>query len=437
MDSGGFTRGNAARGGGVPASRGGGCVDVVLADFAELGSGDVVKLILQADSARRRLDGYLTALLGRLGDLEGQDAVEELCRQFGLGRQRARQQARAADSLKALPTTLEAVKGGWISIDHARVLGESHQRVPLTQAEELELITLAISEDLDQFKKTVARSEDERRADEGMTRHERQRERRSAKVFDGDNEMVILHAELDRIAGERVKAALHDLSDRLFRDDAKSGSDRTHDQRNADALVALITRPTKSPGTADSHDDDNHSTATPDSEDPQNHSSECEGIAPQATTLIVSVDYDTLSGQLVNAGLIDGTPIHIDDLRRIACDAGIVPAIFAADGQPLYIGRKQRAATAAQKLALAARDKHCIGCGMRANACDAHHIIWWDNDGPTDIANLVLLCPKCHKKVHKQDYEVAQQPDGQYQLKPPKRRTAREPPREPAYTVAA
>jgi len=86
-------------------------VDVVLADFAELGSGDVVKLILQADSARRRLDGYLTALLGRLGDLEGQDAVEELCRQFGLGRQRARQQARAADSLKALPTTLEAGKG--------------------------------------------------------------------------------------------------------------------------------------------------------------------------------------------------------------------------------------------------------------------------------------------------------------------------------------
>ena len=287
-------------------------------------------------------------------------------------------------ALKALPNTLEAAKQGWISVDHARLMGESHQRAPLTDAEELELITLAISEDLDDFKKTVARREDQRRADDGLTRHERQRERRSTKVFDGDNDMVIVYAELDRLAGDRFKTALHDFSDRLFREDAKNGSDRTHERRNADALVALVTQ---KPGrTGSSADSDN--------------GSDCE-IAPQATTLIVTVDYDTLSGQLKDAGLVDGTPVDIDDLRHIACDAGIVPAIFAADGQPLYLGRKQRAVTAAQKLALIARDKQCVGCGMRASACDAHHIIWWDDNGPTDITNLVLLCPKCHKKVHK------------------------------------
>ena len=284
MGLGGFSRGNATRDGMAPASRASGCVDVELADFEGLESGELVKLILQADSARRQLDGYLTALLGRLGDLEGQDAVEELCRQFGLGRRKARQQAKAAGSLKALPTTLEAAKDGWISMDHARLLGESHQRAPLSQAEELELIALAISEDLDQFKKTVARGEDQRRADDGLSRHERQRERRIAKVFDGDNEMVILHAELDRLAGARAKTALFDLSDRLFRDDAKSGSDRTHDQRNADALVALITQqPARAEPSANS--------GAPD-EGPGRE------ITPQATTLIVSVDYDTLSGQL-------------------------------------------------------------------------------------------------------------------------------------------
>jgi len=399
-------------------------VDVQLAEFSELASGDLIKLILQADSARRQLDGYLTALLGRLGDLEGEDAVEELCRQFGLGRHRARQQAKAAGALKALPATLEAVKGGWISIDHARVMGESHERAPFAQGEELELIVLAISEDLDQFKKTVARSEDQRRADDGLTRHERQRERRSAKVFDGDNEMVILYAELDRLAGERVKTALHDLSDRLFREDAKAESDRTHDQRNADALVALITQRPESSGTSDS-------------EDVENDNSGCDQIAPQATTLIVSVDYDSLSGQLKNAELIDVTPIDVDDLSHIACDAGIVPAIFAADGQPLYMGRKQRAVTSAQKLALVARDKQCIGCGMRASACDAHHIIWWDHGGPTDITNLVLLCPKCHKKVHKQGYQVAKSPNGQHRLKSPKRNSNGALPRGPTRTAAA
>ena len=413
MDLGGLTRENtplATSGSTGHASR---CVEVDLPEFSGLESGDLVKLILQADSARRQIDGYLASLLGRFGDLEGQDAVAELCRQFGLGRHRARKQAMTANALNALPTTLDAAKQGWISIEHAQTMGESHQRAPLSTEQELVLITAAITEDLDEFKKTVAHSEDQRRADDGLTRHERQRERRSGKVFDGDDEMVILHAEFDRIAGERVKTALNDLRDRMFRDDAKAGSDRTHQQRNADALVALITQqPTRSESPASSSFEDDGSN--------------CE-IAPQATTLIVTVDYDTLSGQLKNAGLIDETPIDIDELRHIACDAGIVPAIFAADGQPLYVGRKQRAATPAQKLALCVRDKRCIGCGMRASACDAHHIIWWDDDGTTDMTNLVLLCPKCHKKVHKQGYVVLQDAKGQHQLRPPPSSRARSP----------
>ena len=436
MDLGSFTRGNTATGEGLPVRREGGCIEVQLPDFSGLESGEVVKLILQTDSTRRQLDGYLTALLGRFGDLEGQDAVEELCRQFGLGRRRARQQAKSAGELKALPYTLDAAKQGWISIDHARLIGESHQRAPLSEAQELELITVAISEDLDQFKKTVARSEDERRADDGLTRHERQQARRSTKVFDGDDGMVILYAELDRIAGERAKTALHSLSDRLFREDAKAGSDRTHDQRNADALVALMTQQPARPDAAnqDSELAANTAVASGDGDCTEDPSF---GIAPQATTLIVSVDYDTLSGQLKNAGLIDGTPIDIDDLRRIACDAGIVPAIFAADGQPLYMGRKQRAATSAQKLALAARDRRCIGCGMRASACDAHHIIWWDEGGPTDITNLVLLCPKCHKKVHRHGYTVIKDHAGRYRLKSPRRSSDGVLPRGPTRAIAA
>ncbi|MCY4193494.1 MAG: DUF222 domain-containing protein [bacterium] len=404
-------------------------MEVELPQFDGLASGALVKLILQADSARRQLDGYLAAMLGRLGDLEGQEAVEELCRQFGLGRHGARRQAKTANALNALPNTLDAAKQGWISIDHARVMAESHQRAPLSTEQELELITAAITEDFDEFKKTLARSEDQRRADDGLTRHERQRERRSVKIFDGDDEMVVLHAEFDRMAGERVKTALYALSDRLFRADARAGGDRTHEQRNADALVALITqKPARSPVPATSGNDDE--TASKPGDAPsvcaKSHDPEDE-IAPQATTLVVTVEYDTLSGQLANAGLIDGTPIDIDELRRIACDAGIVPAIFTADGQPLYMGRKQRAATAAQKLALRLRDKRCIGCGMRAGACDAHHIIWWDDDGPTDMPNLVLLCPKCHKKVHKHGYKIMQDVPGPHRLVWPSRPRVRSP----------
>lgn len=159
MESSSLTRGNAAFASGEPSGSGGRCVGVELLDLSEMESGELVKLILQAESARRQLDGYLTHLLGRLGDLEGQDAVVELCRQFGLGRYRARQQAKTASAVKALPDTLEAVKQGWISIDHARLMGESHQRAPLSEAQELELIAVAVSQDFDEFKKTVARGE--------------------------------------------------------------------------------------------------------------------------------------------------------------------------------------------------------------------------------------------------------------------------------------
>lgn len=273
-------------------------------DFADLGSGELVKLILQADSARRQLDGYLTALLGRFGDLKGQDAAEELCRQFGLGRHQARRQAKTANALNALPDTLDAAKQGWITIDHAQAMGESNQRAPLSTEQELVLITAAITEDLDEFKRTVARSEDQRQADDGLTRHDRQRQRRCGKVFDRDNDMVVLHAEFDRIAGERVKTSLLALADRMFREDAKTGSDRTHEQRTADAMVALITQ---QPDRADKAGSGtgiggNHFGDTGDDQ------SGCGELAPQATTLIVTVDHNTLSGQLKNAGLIDDAP---------------------------------------------------------------------------------------------------------------------------------
>ena len=478
MDSGVVTRENSVgagadvpAGAGVPAG-GNCCVEVWLGDFSGLTSGDLVKLVLQADDARRRLDGYVAVLLVRIGELEGQDAVEELCRQFGLGRRRARQQAKSAGRLKALPDTLEAARQGWITVEHARLVAESHGRAPLSQDQELELITLAVSEDLDAFKKSVDHQEDRRHGDGGLSRRERQHQPRKARVFDADNDMVIVYAELERLAGERVKASLNALSDKMFRYDAKAGSDRTFEQRNADALVALITqqpaqidrRPAGGraiseggcvDGSAGDNDDLNQSNGDQTGDDrfdgsngDRNESGCVDGSTsgvgglgcgpePQATTLVVVVDYDTLSGQLQDARLIDGTPLSVDELRLIACDAGIVPAIFPADGQPLYLGRKQRTATSAQKLALGVRDKHCIGCAMRASACDAHHIIWWDKGGTTDMANLVLLCPGCHRKIHKHGYQATTTPEGQHRLEPPKRHNTQDQPRGPTQTTAA
>jgi hypothetical protein len=37
---------------------------------------------------------------------------------------------------------------------------------------------------------------------------------------------------------------------------------------------------------------------------------------------------------------------------------------------------------------------------------DAHHIIEWDDDGLTDLVNLLLFCRFHHRKVHQGHYTV-------------------------------
>ncbi len=374
-------------------------------DCSELGADEVLGLMYEVDHICRQLGGYMMTMLARLGELKGDTAVLQACHKFGLSRYRARREAKTIEELKDLPQTLEALNGGLITTEHVRVISDSHRQERFGPALEQELIWAAMSEDFDDFKKTVSRHEQNRCEHKAEKRAERQRRRRKAAVFNGDDDMVVLHAELDPVAGERIKTAMDDLCDRMYRDDFQAGNDRTHQQRCADALVNLVTQAPNSAGRAGgtdvgTGDDDNEVTA-------------------QATTLLVKVDYDALTGRLTKAGLIDDTPIDIDELRQIACNAGVIPAIFSAEGVPLYLGRKQRAATQTQKLALQVRDKHCVGCGIRATACDTHHILWWEDGGTTDISNLVLLCPKCHTKIHKHEHTLTTDSQGKYQLEPP------------------
>ncbi|MCB0991828.1 MAG: HNH endonuclease [Acidimicrobiales bacterium] len=68
----------------------------------------------------------------------------------------------------------------------------------------------------------------------------------------------------------------------------------------------------------------------------------------------------------------------------------------------LDLGRSSRHANEVQRLALAIRDGFCIwdGCGRSAAGCDAHHLIEWEDGGLTDLANLALLCPFHHQRLH-------------------------------------
>ena len=371
-------------------------------DYSEAGAWELLGLMGEADLVRRRAEGYLVGLVARYGELEGPGAASTVCHQLGISAYRARRLAKTAEGVSAMPEVLGAVQDGSISADQAGLVAESHKRAPMSAKDQQEILALGGWQGHDEFKKTVAAREDQRRADDGMGRAERQSARRSAKVFDGSGGMVVLHAEFDQIAGERVKASLGAMNAKMLGDDIAHDPIRTFEQRNADALVALITQqPADAPNAV------------------AEGAFHCEP-RPQKTVLVVTADYDAIEGRLKNAGLIDGTPIELDELRRLACEAKIVPMIFAADAQPLYVGRAQRAPTQAQKLALYRRDRGCVGCGIRPQACEDHHIQPWDHNGPTDITNLVLLCPKCHRKVHKHGHTIQHDTKtAQPRLRPP------------------
>jgi hypothetical protein len=143
------------------------------------------------------------------------------------------------------------------------------------------------------------------------------------------------------------------------------------------------------------------------------------GDRPQ---VVVTIDYDGLRRQVGAGTLDDGSNLSPAAARRIACDAGIIPAVLGSTSQALDLGRQTRLATGPLRRALALRDKGCAfpGCDRPPRWTDAHHIQHWSNGGPTELSNLVLLCGYHHRLIHHSDWQVKINPkDGLPEFTPP------------------
>ena len=132
------------------------------------------------------------------------------------------------------------------------------------------------------------------------------------------------------------------------------------------------------------------------------------------TTVIVTIDHDKLRQDLATAGLTTGTPITASEARRLACGAGILPAVLDGRSQPLDLGRSRRLFSSAQRKALALRDRHCRaeGCDVPAAWCEAHHAKPWNTGGRTDLADGLLLCSFHHHRAHDTRYNMTRMPNG-------------------------
>ena len=122
--------------------------------------------------------------------------------------------------------------------------------------------------------------------------------------------------------------------------------------------------------------------------------------------VVVLIDLDTLTSDVPGSGTtLTGEVLSPGAVRRMACDAQIVPAVLGASSEPLDLGRTRRLFTRGQRLALTLRDRGCTypGCTVPATWCDAHHLTHWARGGPTTLTNAALLCPRHHTHVHDHD----------------------------------
>jgi len=99
------------------------------------------------------------------------------------------------------------------------------------------------------------------------------------------------------------------------------------------------------------------------------------------------------------------------DRQYLTCDA-TCEVWFERDGQPLGAGRTTRTINRRLRRALEHRHPSCAvpGCGA-TRGLHAHHLRHWEDGGPTDLVNLVLICPYHHRLHHQGHITITGPPD--------------------------
>ncbi len=374
---------------------GGGCVacagDV---GVGALGDGELVERVAELGRARSRVDARLAEATAEMRRrMGGRGAAAMLRERLHMSARQATADTELAASLDEFPATLEAWRAGEINAGHARVIARVASDPE--HADEPTLLDMARGHPVDMFARMTRQH---MRSQDSSEEHKRQRENRWASLVQDPDGSWRLSAYFDHCTGKRVSLAFNQMV-RNYRNGERSHERVSSRHRRADALANLIT------GEGAHH-------------------------RPR-TTLLMIADYDTVARELRNLRYDDGLPVPADQIAKLAADARILPAIFSADGDPLWLGRAQRDASAGQRIALAARDGGCVNCAAPAEGGEPHHIEWFSRGGPTDIDNLCLLCERCHHLIHDDGWQLHHH-DGGLRLRPPSRSPAQARPRPDA-----
>lgn len=310
---------------------------------------------------------------------------------LGIASARANRLARAAERLAELPALAAAFAEGSVSLDKVLLL------TPVaTASSDRELTDMALAASVTQLRRicSALRDLDRDESDEAEQRRQRKRGVTSSK----DDELVKIVAVLEPDEAAIVLNAIDTRVEDNWRRDRDGDDDIPRAElsvRRADALVEAFT------------------DAFVSGPDPV--------VRGERVEVRVNIDEGVLTGarpdgvcELEGFGAVTPSLVH-----RLLCDAKVTAVREELDAI-FNLGRTVRTPNRRQRRALARRDGGCRypACPMRRYV-DAHHVLPWEWDGPTDMDNLVLLCPRHHKLFHEGGYQIDALGHGQFRfLKP-------------------
>ena len=335
------------------------------------------------------------------------DAVGVLKRNSRLSGRDAKRMAKVAERLPDLPKVARALAEGEITVDHAKSMADAADKVgPDAVNSDPTLLEEAARTGPDGFARKARDWSNRKLIEAGIDILERQHRAREAKLWvDPKTGMGMLFAKLTATQFAHLQQAVDAHYLELLRSDSAGGRDpdkvRAPKQRMADALVKLFTN------------------LDPDTGEILGEST---GPKAKASTQVII---------LAEQGVVDGTkprgrceiigvgPVPREILRTLSPDTELAGMIYDRAGRILWLGRNQRLANAAQRLAVGVRDGGCFQCGAPMHRCELHHIQEWHRDGgPTDVDNLVAICRRHHRQLDAGNLVVRRDPNGGYQALP-------------------
>ena len=194
---------------------------------------------------------------------------------------------------------------------------------------------------------------------------------------------VLISGQLDPVGGAAFRAAIEPLVRKTGAHD-----DRDLEQRQADALVELVSR-------GGSH------------------------AQIQVTASLETLR--SLPGAAAAEMELCSLPISAKTVERLACDCSITRVLLGSDSMVIDVGRAKRTISGPARKALNVRDRGCTwpGCERPASWCDGHHLEHWAHGGTNDPPNLTLLCGRHHWMVHEGNWQIVRGDDGRMLTIPP------------------